>query len=88
MQKSIVTTEDVGRHSKKSFICRGTSGEDAGSPGSSPSFFSLSPYLLLLTSRAIELCLATTVTWSDAMNGNDYKWHLTPLFIALPGQLL
>jgi hypothetical protein len=69
MQKSRVTTEDAGLHSKKSFIRRSTSGEDADSPGSSPSFTSLSPYLLLLSSRATEFCLATTLTWSDGM-----KW--------------
>jgi hypothetical protein len=69
MQKSRVTIEDAGLHSKKSFIRRSTSGEDADSPGSSPSFTSLSPYLLLLSSRATEFCLATTLTWSDGM-----KW--------------
>ena len=73
MQKSRVTTEDAGHHSKKSFIRRSTSGEDADSPGSSPSFSSLSPYLLLLSSRAIELCLATTLTWSDGM-----RWCTSP----------
>jgi len=61
--------EDAGLHSKKSFIHRGTSGEDADNPGSSPNFSSLSPYLLLLSSRATELHLATTLTWSDGMNG-------------------
>ena len=65
MQKNRVTTEDVGLHSKTSFIHRSTSGEDADNPGSFPSFSSLSPYLLLLSSRAIELCLATTLTWSE-----------------------
>ena len=54
MQQSKVTTEDVGLHSKKSFIRRGTSGEDADNPGSSPSFSSLSPYLLLISSRTRE----------------------------------
>ena len=59
MQKSIVTTEDVGRHSKKSFIHRGTSGEDADNTGCSPSFSSLSTFLLLLSRVAIELRLVT-----------------------------
>ena len=67
MQKNRVTTEDVGLHSNKSFIQRSTSGEDADNPSPSPSFSSLSPYLLLLSSRATELCLATTLTWSDGM---------------------
>ena len=88
MQKNRVTIEDVGLHSKKSFIHQSMSGEDANSPVSSPSFSSLSPYLLLLTNRATELCLATTLTWSDGMNGGVYKWRLTPLFIALQGRLL
>ena len=88
MQKCRVTTEDAGLHSKKSFIRRNTSGEDADSPDPSPSFSSFSPYLLLLTSRAIELCLDTNLPWSDGINGDDYKWCLTPLFIALQGRLL
>ena len=67
MQKNRVTIEDVGLHSKKSFIHQSTSGEDANNPGPSPSFSSPSPYLLLLSSRAIELCLATTLTLSDGM---------------------
>ena len=67
MQKSKVTIEDAGLHSKKSFIRKSTSGEDANSPGSSLSLSSLSPYLLLLSSRATELLLATTLTWSDGM---------------------
>jgi hypothetical protein len=37
------------------------------SPSSSPNFSSHSPYLLLLSSRATELRLATTITWSDGM---------------------
>ena len=67
MQKSKVTIEDAGLHTKKSFIRRSTSGEDADSPSSSPSFSPLSPYLLVLSSRAIELRLTTTLTWSDGM---------------------
>ena len=73
MQKSRVTTEDAGLHLKKSFIRRSTSGEDANNLGPSPSFSSLSPYLLLLTTRAIELRLATTLTWTDGMRWCIYK---------------
>jgi len=51
--------EDAGLHSKKSFIHRGTSGEDADNTGCSPSFSSLSTFLLLLSRVAIELRLVT-----------------------------
>ena len=73
MQQNRVTTEDAGLHPKKSFIRRSTSGEDANNPGSSPSSSSLSLYLLLLSSRDIEVCLATTLTWSDGMRWCLYK---------------
>ena len=79
MQKSRVSTEDTRLHSKKSFIWRSTSRDDADNPGPSPSFSSPSPYLLLLSSRAIELCLATTLTWSDRM-----RWCPSPLSTTAP----
>ena len=54
MQNNRVTTEDVRLHSKKSFIHRSIIGKDAFNPSPSPSFSSLSPYLLLLSSRTTE----------------------------------
>jgi hypothetical protein len=60
-------------------------GEDANNSGSSPSFSSLSPYLLLLSGRATELRLATILL---GIVGDYYKWRLTPLFIAFQGRFL
>jgi hypothetical protein len=71
--------EDARLHSKKSFIRRSTSGEDADSPGSSPSFSSLSPYLLLLSSRATEPSYYSHLEW-DGMRWCIYKWGRGPIY--------
>ena len=84
MQKNRVTTKDVELHSKKSFIHWSTSGEDADNPVPSPSFSSLSPYLLLLSSRTTEHSYYSHLEW-DGMRWCIYKWGRGVLFIAWGG---
>jgi hypothetical protein len=81
MQNSRVTT-DVGLYLKKSFVYLGTNRRGCRQPRLLPKLLlTLSLCLLLLSSRATKLCLATTLTWSDGMNGMCYKWGRGSLFI-------
>ena len=74
MQKIRVTTQNMSDFTRRRVSwAEAQVGEDADNPGSSPSFSSLSPYLLLLSSRAMKLCLATILTWSDGLRWDDYK---------------